>query len=107
MFLLWNLPRGAHLSPGLRQVTAADEAGVLVGTAASGRGHGLSRKLAAGSCADAGGEGPVHSDLLLLQDSTMDIYLKTPDFYEWDKWILVATSGDLETQKRLEGSLQR
>lgn len=52
---------------------------------------GLSKKPAADSSADVGGEGPERSALLLLQDSTMDIFVKTPDFYEWNKWILVAT----------------
>lgn len=49
----------------------------------------------------------MHSDLSLSEDSTMDIYVGTPDFYGWNKWIPVATSGDLETQKRREGSLRR
>lgn len=72
-------------------MTSTYEAGVPRGTAARGRVSGLSKKPAADSSADVGGEGPERSALLLLQDSTMDIFVKTPDFYEWNKWILVAT----------------
>ena len=37
------------------------------------------------------GEGPVWSDPLLLQDSTMDIDVETADFYECNTGVLVAT----------------